>query len=60
MVTRALVASDVVFGLIDAIEPTVIQELANRTAITATGFLELVDNIIKNQHLDLTIPLGPA
>lgn len=60
MIQSAFGATDIVFGLISAIEPTIIRDLANRTAITATGFLELVDNIIKDQHLDLTIPLGPG
>lgn len=58
LISGAIRSSDIVFGLIASIEPELVRELANRTAITASGFLELVDGIIKNQHLDITIPLG--
>lgn len=60
MIENAFGATDIVFGLIQTIEPTIMKDLANRTAITVSGFLELVDNIIKNQHIDVTIPLGPG
>jgi hypothetical protein len=51
-------SADVISGLIFSIEPELVRELANRTSISVTAFLNMVDNIVVNKGLNIQIPLG--
>ena len=51
-------AGDVVFGIIEGIEPELVLALANQTSITVTNLLTLIDNIVTSQGLNIQIPLG--
>lgn len=53
----AFASFEIVSGIVLAIEPQVVLELANKTSITVTGLLQLIDGIIVNQGLDISIPL---
>ncbi len=51
-------SADVISGLIFSIEPELVKELANRTSITVTGLLNIIDGIIINKGLNVVLPLG--
>lgn len=58
MMNGASVASNTLFAIVDAVEPELVSELMNKTSITVSNLLELIDSIVNQQGLNINIPLG--
>ncbi len=58
MLDGANTASNTVFAIIDAIEPTLVADLMNKTSISVSNLLELIDSIVTQKGLNIQIPLG--
>lgn len=58
MLNGANVASNTLFAIVDAIEPELVGDLMNKTSITVSNLLELIDGIINQKGLNINIPLG--
>lgn len=58
MMNGANAASVILFDVVAGIEPELIADLMNRTTITVSNLLELVDSIVTQKGLNFNIPLG--
>lgn len=58
MMSGAQAATDIAFGVIQAIEPELVGELMNKTSITVTNLLTIIDGLITQKGLNINIPLG--